>query len=335
MPLPLIGGLIAAIGGFAGVLVLKEVADFVQIGLIMYQTGQKFKASQSGRTGFVDIDGNVTRVSYGGQVWTMSTEEAAAVAGVAGAGGRGKKPAVVPLHPGASVTRGLVRVAEGEQVGPLPSPATLSRPQAGENATAAVREPDSAQKPFTFREYVAYIEAGKSARGAAAGRGEMALELVRERGRDKLAALDGEIERERIAATVDVARMARVGELQRQRERLAVELTLQEREAESKLKLQREKLAAEDVALGKRFALQQQLDDAERSWKTTENREDRAWRERTTKEMSELVYHQKQYAANAALDRATEAAKRMVHILKWSGLKSYSGVVEFASAFAR
>ncbi|MGH7753108.1 MAG: hypothetical protein ACREN5_09850, partial [Gemmatimonadales bacterium] len=83
---------IAVPGGLAALLIFKELADFVQIGLVSWQTGKRFSGSRAGKGGTMSIDGDVVRVSVDGQSFTLPIEDAAAYAGVGGAGGRGRKP---------------------------------------------------------------------------------------------------------------------------------------------------------------------------------------------------------------------------------------------------
>ncbi len=314
------------------VLLLKEVADFLQIGLVASQTAKRFSGSRVGRGGTVGIDGNVVRVQVGPTAFTLPLEDAAAAAGVAGAGGRGSKPPTqVEL-----VTAGAKRLQEWlHQAVPGVPPGfitQLSRPRAGEDVEAGSRGVNPDERPFGLREFVAMQSMGAARRAQAEGAAALALEALRQIHGDRVSALDAQIARERIAAEKDITRMKIVAQLEEQRRDVQAKFELQERDLASRLQLQREKLAAEGAQLERRLVVQGALDGAERVWKTQEAAADRAWRERTKKEGDDWASYYKNLNADLALTRSVDAARKIADVVS-QYTRQAASIVSFASVF--
>lgn len=319
---------------FGPILIFKEISDFIQIGLVSWQTGKRFQQQRAVRGGTVGIDGGTVTVTIGTVRTVMPIEDAAALAGVGGAGGRGQKPSVrgtfqqIIESPFGLVTgAGLARRLADVVVRP-------SRPQAGQDTTTGAPAPDADAKPFTLREFITLQELGKTKRGEAIRASEVELLALQQDQNNRLALLDAQIARERIAAQVDITRMQIVARLEEQRRELVSRFALQERELASRLQLQRERLDAEATAQERRFGLQEGLNEAERAWKTSERQADLAWRERTQKEQSDLAEYRRNLNADLAVGRAVDAAVKLGEALKRAGLAP-AGLVSFAQAFAK
>lgn len=313
---------------------LKEVFDFIQIGMVAWQSGIRFKQQKALRGGSVGIDGGTVTIQLDDVRAILPIDDAAALAGVAGAGGRGKKPAIGaragrPVPPGgwgatAPVDEGALKGADVQ----------LSRPQAGQDATVAAPRPAVDRRPFTLREFFEAQQLGAAKGGARKDARERELAAL-ERGHEgKLALLDAQIQRERIAGQVDISRMQIVARLEEQRRDLVAKFGLQREELMSRLQLQREKQEAEESSQRRLFAQQEALAEADRAWQTSEKRADLAWRERTQKDQSDLAAYRVNVNADLAVGRAVDAAVKLGEALKRHGLAP-AGLVSFAQAFAR
>lgn len=338
------------------ILALKEVSDFIQIGLVSYQSGRRFSGIRSIRGGSVSIDGGTVRVNLGGVVSEVPIEDAAADAGAAGAAGRGRRPD--PLAPGfvvrqteetlseslgfaQAVTGEVVRTARG--VGALDlvtAPGVglavgraLTRPTA-EGVQAAALGPDPDRQPFTLREFILTQEVGKDRRQAAAIAAESSRDAQQLAARDRLAALDAQIDRERLAAQTDISRERIVADLTRTREEIAARFGLQERELESRLQLQNVRGEQEERQLTLRFGLQEQVNTAERTWRTDEAERDRQWRVEQARAGEDWGAYWKNALADRALGRSLEAAEGIARVLR-DHPTSQRGIVSFASVFGR
>lgn len=324
------------IGGIAiGTLILafKEVSDFIQIGLVSWQSAKRFQQQRSLRNGSVGIDGGMVSIQIGELRANIPIEEAAALAGVAGAAGRGKRPEIGaragrPVPPGGWGATPPVDVGalQGQDV-------QLSRPQPGQDATVAAPRPAVDRRPFTLREYFTAQQEGAAKGGARKDARERELAALEQAHEVKLALLDAQIEREKIAAQVDIARMQIVARLEEQRFDLIAKHSLQRAELLNRLELQREKAEAELESQREKFALQDQLDAAERSWKTVEARADRDWRARVQTEQSEIAQYRLNLNSDLAVGRAVDAAVKLGEALKRHGLAP-AGLVSFGQAFA-
>lgn len=341
---------------FAPVLVFKEIADFIQIGMIAFQQKKRFSGSRSVTGGTVGIEGETVRVNIGGVQTVMHIEEAASIAGVAGAGGRGKKPAPAELPGLAEAIGGEVQrtlgfvssfererrelVERGRGLELLTAPGlgmlvgrAVTRPTA-EGVQAAAAGPDRDATPFSLREFVLVQEYGKDKRQERAIRGEAEAAAFAALGRDRLAALDAQIAREQLAAQTDIARERIVTSLLQSREQIAAQFGLQRERLETQLELQKREHGAEERQLDQQFNLQGQLQEAERTWKTEESEKDRQWRAKQAREAEDWGYYWKNAAADRALSRSLEAARGIASILREIG-GATRPVVDFAQAFAR
>jgi len=341
---------------FTRVLALKEVADFIQIGLVSYQTGRRFTGLRAIRGGSVSVDGGSVRVNIGGVVTELSIEDAAADAGVAGAAGRGRRPTVAPaLRPGVVAEAGVeeaTRFGTGlatavREISPGERAlALVSAPAAGlvigraltaprvEQVQAASVGPDPDASPFTLREFITYQEAGKDRRQQAAIGAEASLAAQRAAATERLSALDAQIERERIAAQRDISRERIVASLELQREQIAAQFGLQRERLDVQLEAQGREHAADERQLTLRFGLQEQVNEAERKWKSTEAVADRTWREDQKRKDEDWGSYWKNAAADRAVARSLEAAAGITRILRDANA-SQSAVVNFAQAFGR
>ena len=324
------------IGGIAiGVLIiaLKEVADFIQIGMVAWQSGVRFKQQKALRNGVVGIDGGMVSIQIGELRANIPLDDAAGLAGVAGAAGRGKRPEIGaragrPVPPGGwgAVTPSEVETVKREGT-------HLSRPQPGQDALVAVAAPAVDRRPFTLRDYFTAQQEGAAKGGARKDARERELAALEQAHEFKLGLLEAQIEREKIAAQVDVARMQIVFRLEEQRRDLISKFALQREELINRLQLQAEKAEADLVAQRERFSLQEGLNTAEREWKTVEGARDRKWRADTQRDQSELAQYRLNLNSDLAVGRAVDAAVKLGEALKRHGLAP-AGLVSFGQAFA-
>lgn len=330
MVAPVIAGI--AIGTI--VIALKEVADFVQIGMVAYQTGKKFKQQQAIRGGSVGIDGGTVTIQFDDVRAILPIDDAAALAGVGGAAGRGKKPAIGaragrPVPPGgwgatAPVDVGALKGADVQ----------LSRPAPGQDAEVGAPRAAVDKRPFTLREYFEAQQLGAAKGGARKDIRERELAALEQAHEVKLAQLDGQIERERIAAQVDIARLQAVTRLEEQKRDLIAKFGLQRAELVNRLQLQAEKAGFDEAAQERLFEQQEALAEADRRWKTSEAVADRGWRERVQKEQTEIADYRLNLAADLSVGRSVDAAVKLGEALKRHGLAP-AGLVSFAQAWAR
>ena len=328
MPLPGIPPLVLLIA-----LALKEASDIGTTAVVTYQSGKKFKAYKGGAGGSVGIDGDRVTVTVGDARFVLPLDEAAQQGNGGGVGGRAKKPPAksrieeildspLGVVTGAGVAR---RISAGVMV--------LSRPRPGEDAEVAVPAPDPAAKPFTFREYFTAQQAAATKGGARKDLRERELAALQQTHEFKLGLLDAQIEREKIAAQVDVARLQAVTRLEEQRRDLMAKFGLQRELLVSRLQEQAEQAGFELEAQREKFGLQGALDVAEREWKTVESKADRVWRERVQKDQSEIAQYRLNLNSDLAVGRAVDAAVKLGEALKRHGLAP-AGLVSFAQAFA-
>lgn len=271
------------------VLLLKELADFIQIGLVSWQTGKRFSESRSGQYGSVGIDGGTVRIQGEGFSLVLPLDDAAreaGVAGVAGKGTRGVREAAVRARRG-----GRVAYASALERGEPAAQGVYQRHVAvgGEQGATSAARPDLDSRPFTAREFIAVQEVGKSQRQGTAIDAERQLETLREGHALRLAGITD-------------ARL---------REQMALQFAEQERRLETQVMLTRERLAADERGAEQRFRHQVALDEAEREWKGTQAVADRVWRERTGKEAAEIGFYRVELAKDLAVTRAAEAAKKI------------------------
>lgn len=285
------------LGGFAGVLVFKEVADFVQIGMVAYQTGKRFQQQRALRGGVIGIDGGTVRVQVDGASFTLPIEDAAALAGVAGVAGKGtraqltERERVVAARYLSPAT--VARVESGE----VPQTGQRHVAVAGEQGSSVAGRPNPDNRPFTARDFVEVQEQGKFQRQGFAVQAERQLALLQQ---DHAA---------RLAAQTDL----------RLREQMALQFAGEERQLEVRVQLARERAASEERLANVRFGHQLALDDADREWKGVQSVADRAWRERTSKEATEIADYRKNLAADLAVGRQVETARKLREVLQ-SGL---------------
>lgn len=321
-------------GGLAAILLLKEAADFLQIGLVAWQTKQRFSRSFTGRGGVVGIDGNSVTLTLDSVRATIPIEDAAAAAGVPGAGPGGKKPKVVLGLPAALAPKGSVLYPLSTAAASDAWTARYGRPRPGEDAARASQGTNPDDRPFTLREYLVAQELGKSQRQNTAINAEQELTAIKQDHAERIALLNAEIARERIAAEVDITRLRIVASLTEQRERLAAQFALQERELESRLQLQRERLAADERQLGIKFEQQLGLARAEQLWKTSERTATQQWTERVKREGEDWANYYTNLNSDLALTRAIDAARKIADVVAQYG-KGAGQIVDFAQAFAR
>jgi len=299
------------LGGFGGILVFKEIADFIQIGLVAYQTGKRFSGQRSFSGGSASIDGGTVRVSIGDASFVLPIEDAATMAGVGGAAAGPRKPAGVA---GIALAQLEAKAAGGDVTARewLERTGYVRNPTPGDPGTTVSRAPDLDRRPFSLREYAMMqnlaIQRGQERKIQA----ELELELVRGQFAERIAGARNEV----------------------QREELRGQLAARERELLAKILLAREDRAAEAAAQGRLFAQQQLLQEREQLWKTSEARGDREWRERTQAEAAEIGFYRKNLAADLALGRSLEAARKIKDLIGDYG-KAAQPVVSFASGFAQ
>jgi hypothetical protein len=278
MPLPL-----------GPLLLVKEAADFIQIGLVAWQTGRRFSGQRPGRGGSVTVDGGTVRVQYGGQVFDLPIEEAAATAGVGGAAGRPRPGPTFLQRVGVAAQRAAQATLQAGVFG-APLMVFSQRGQVAEAAPRGpVEVPDVDSRPFGLREFVLVQEMGKDRRQQAAVEAERELELLRQQFQERLAAAKTDLERERIRLEYGdriAAREAALGQL-------------------------RERLAAEERQIALRAQLQGQLETAEREWKSREAALDREWRARQAAAQAEQGFYYQQLAADLAAWRKVETEKKL------------------------
>lgn len=331
MPVPVV---IAGIAIGTLVIAFKEVADFVQIGLVSWQTAKRFKEQRAIRGGTVGIDGGTVTVQIGDLRAVLPIEDAAALAGVGGAGGRGKRPEI-GARAGRPVPPGGWGATAPVDEGPLKgADVQLSRPGPGQDTTTGAPRPAADARPFSLREYIVLQQAAAEKGGLRKDTRERDLAALRAQHDDRLALLDAQIARERIAAQVDIVRLQVVTRLEEQRRELISRFELQERELASRLELQRERGEIDAASQERKFELQEGAAEAERRWKTEERKADLNWRERTQKEQSEIADYRMNLAADLSVGRAVDAAVKLGEALKRHGLAP-AGLVSFAQAWAR
>ncbi len=316
------------------VLLVKEASDFIQIGLIAWQTGKRFKQQQSYAHGGVGIENDMVSVRTDSVTIRIPIDDAAGIAGVPGAASRGMKPLA---ESGPKYEEYLKYLLYVNPIGWAKAGVEATfphRPSAGQDVTTGAVAPNPDQRPFTLREYALMQEAGaKRGSVAKAAREAQAAQLQREH-EQRLAALDAEIAREKIAGEKDITRLQIAGELQQQRERLAAQFVLQERALAVDIQRDREKAAAEERQLGIKFEQQRALQEAEDRWKTSERQATQTWSERVKREGEDWAEYYKNLNADLALSRSLEAARKIGDVVAQFG-KSAGVVVDFAQAFAR
>lgn len=318
----------------AKILAAKEISDFIQIGLVAWQSAKRFQQSRTVAGGRVGIDGGTVRVNVGDFSFQLPIEDAAAVAGVAGAGGRGSRREFTAAQRTVAGRYLPPGVLAGIESGAIPSVAFASRPHAGQDTTIAASGPDVDRRPFTLREFVIAQQDAARRGGAAKTARELTLEKMREAHKERLAALDAQIARERIAGQRDVTRLEIAAKLELQRVDVAAQFARQEAELSGALELQREKAGFEELAQGRLFEQQRVLQSQEEAFKTTALAADRAWRERVQAEQGEIADYRKNLNADLALARSLDAARKISEVLKRAGVAP-APVVSFASVFGR
>lgn len=315
-------------------LVFKELADFIQIGLVAWQTGVRFEQQRSGVNGSLGISGGTVRVQMGDVSFTLPIEDAAAVAGVAGAAGRGKAPEKSALEKGGEVLGALLFPGPtvggflGDQVARL-----MGKPPEG-GADAVVVAPSRDQRPFTLREWVTLQTEAVRKGGDRKDRRERELAALEQQHKERLAGLDAQIAREKIAGLRDVSRLEVAGRLELQREELVAKFGLQERELVAKHALGAQEQAAEMARLQAKLEADRALQRAEEEWKTSERVADQKWKAEQARIAEDWGYYWKNAAADRAVSRSLEAAKGIVDILERANA-SQAAVVGFASVFGR
>lgn len=270
-------------------LMLKEAADFLQIGLIHWQTARKFAGSRAVKQGTVSVDGGTVRLQLGDAVFTVPIEEAAAAVGVGGAAAR-PRPEVSPAE---RVRAAAAAAARATLQGGLFEAPVFVFQQRGQVAEAAprgpVQVPDPDTRPFGLREFVLAQEMGKDRRQLAAIEAERELELLRQQFQERLAAARTDLERERIRLEYG--------------DRIAAR--------EAALAQLRERIAAEERQIALRAQYQATLEQAEREWKSREAAADREWRARAAAEQADRAAYYQQLAADLAAWRKVETERKM------------------------
>ncbi len=313
---------------------LKEVADFVQIGLVAWQAGKKFSGSRSFAGGTIGIDGGTARIQVGDVSFTIPVEDVAGAVGVAGAAGRGPAPERSLLAKGGGALRDLLFPAEAVGTFVGGRVARLVGISRDGGAQVAVGAPNPAARPFTLREYVNLQEEAARKGGARKDLRERELAALEQQHKERLAALDAQIEREQVAGRADVTRLEVAGRLLQQREELAARFGLQERDLVAKHSLGAQDQAAEMARLQAKLAADAAGQEAEQAWKTSERVADQRWKAEQKKIADDVGYYYKNAAADRAVSRSIEAAQGIAKVLREVGV-SQAAVVSFAQAFSR
>lgn len=310
---------IGALAGIGGILVFKEVADFIQIGLVSWQTGKRFSGSRTAGGRTYNIDGGSMRIQGEGFSIELPLDDAARAAGVAGVAGKGTAAQRAAWESAASPLNVAKRAASSVTAAFATNRAVPHKPTgAGDRGTVA-SAPNPDDKPFTAREFFAMQQRAAQVGGEKKTQRELQLEKMRE---------------------AHALQLARITDATKRAE-LAAEFSIAERKLEQEVLLAREQQAADAASLERKFALQRGLDDAERVFKGTQAEADRQWRERTQREMAEIGFYQKNLAADLAVDRAVGAARKITEVLTSPTLRGLSKaavpvsqITTFASRFA-
>jgi hypothetical protein len=271
------------------VLLIKELADFVQIGLVAWQTGKRFAGARQGRTGSVGIDGGQVTITYGGQRFQLPIEEAAGLAGVGGAAARPRpEPSAVQRFVDTAKQHVLAALPWAGPAG-LPLYGFFHKPTPEDPKQSVSLAPDPTEAPFGLREFVLVQEMGKTQRQQAAIDAQRELELLRQQMQERLAEARTDLERQRIQLEYG--------------DRIAAR--------EAALRMLERRFELEAGAAEQRFSQQLALQQAEQAWKAEQAAAEREWRARQAAEQADRAAYYRQLAADLAAWRKVETEKAL------------------------
>jgi hypothetical protein len=299
-------------GTLVKLLTMKEVADFIQVGLIWAQKLLDFRKTGRYPGGEMGIDRTTFWIDTPAGRISMPLQEAAQIAGVGGAASRPKP----------TTQKGFfaewwddIKYRVTHPIEALEKTLTFQpvRPSAGKDPQVASATPKAEDNPIPLPlQVVALTEAGKDRRQQMAIQSELALERLKDQRERDLKALDAQIERERLAVQAGLKNQEMLLRLQDARERRAHEWDMKILEAENRLRQSRQEHEQELETLDRKMEWAAKFKEFEAEQKAKEQAAELAAKAEAARQAREWGEYQRAYKEQTALlarDKALEAQR--------------------------